>query len=306
MTTQEAITWCNEQIGRHHPHMDFFNFYYQHLTGRNPYADGVPLTAVSGTWAANPAGFKRYFSNSDDTEQLPPQGSIMFWSNAIAVVDYASATTITVWEQINGMGVQHTTYDRSERQELGWWVWENFSEAPSLDDEIITDDPAPNGGAQPAKPASTYTWVKHDNLFEVARRLGFRPLELLEHNDITDPRTIKPGDVLHLPAHLDLPDDRSFEIELLPETRPMYMAAEGTRKRSFGNARSANDFHEIGPSYRKGIPIDIVALAHVPLDDTIIDFYLDTIALGSYRENGRVSYTIGFRCEDLADSTEGQ
>lgn len=302
MTVQEATSWCNEQIGHYtgdRP-LSFFNLYYQLLTGRNPLADGVALTNAADAWASNPSGFTKHLNDPDNADDVPPQGSIMFWSDSVVVVDYASATTITVWEETYE-GVQHKEYNRLDRQELGWWTWENFSEAPSLEDEVIADDPAPDGGAPEAKPETTYIWVAGDSIWEVARRLGLRAMELLEHNDIDDPRTIKPGDVLHLPLPREVSIEQPIRIEPLPEPRRMHTVKSGVRKWSFGYAHATDDLHETGPTYAQDANIDILAMAHVPMGDDTIDFYMERVAVGNYHQTGRVQYTIGFRPDDLDD-----
>jgi len=301
MTIQEATDWCREQVGLTYGAANFFSLYYQLLTGRNPHADGVRLTGPSDAWMAVPSGFTKDYINPDDTDQLPPQGSIIFWNDGIAVVDYASAATITVWEDKPETGVTNITYNRSDRQELGWWVWNGFSEAPSLESDIIDTDPEPNGGAQPAKPEMIYTWVKYDNIWEVARRLGLRVVELLEHNGIEDPDAIKPGDVLHLPVPRVIEVEQPIRIEPLLEPRPMHPVRDTIRKWSFGYAHTVEDLRETGPTYASDANIDVLAIAHVPLRGIITDFYMERVALGDYLKTGRVRYTIGFKPEELAD-----
>src|SRR6185437_7669471 len=154
--------------------------------------------------------------------------------------------------------------------------------------------------------STMYRWVTGDTIWEVARRLGFRPLELLEHNDIDDPRTIRPGDILHLPIQRTVEIEEPIRIELLPEPKPMHAVAAGIRKWSFGYAHAAEDIRETGPSYIENANITAVAVAHVPIGNDALAFYMDNVSLGDYQQTGRVRYTTGFKPEHLADGSVEQ
>jgi hypothetical protein len=129
-------------------------------------------------------------------------------------------------------------------------------------------------------------------------------LDLLEHNGIEDPRTIRPGDVLHLPISHEEPEVYDISIEVLPEKRRMHVVKPGgTRKWLFGRARSASDLIASGPRVREDGNVDIVAIAHVPLPDEArtMAFFIDPVCFGNYGAAGRLRYTIGFDPGDLAD-----
>ena len=58
MTRQDALNWLNAQNGKALDYdkmysiqcVDFFNYYYQFLTGRNPYSDGYGVPGAKDLW----------------------------------------------------------------------------------------------------------------------------------------------------------------------------------------------------------------------------------------------------------------
>jgi hypothetical protein len=154
MTVQDAVNWCNGQIGQHDDYdnaygtqcVDFFNFYYRYLTGRNPYNDGLSVSGAKDLFDRLPGSFSKVVNNPNDPNQLPPQGAILFWGGNmpgsggyghVAVVDRADATNIVVWEEVPGSNVLHTTRRWSspaEHWELGWWVFSGFDTYVTLDE----------------------------------------------------------------------------------------------------------------------------------------------------------------------------
>lgn len=162
--------------------------------------------------------------------------------------------------------------------------------------------PEINNKPPTSKTSSTYTWVKHDNIWDVARRLGFGGKELMEHNDITDPNAIQPGEVLHLPVPKELPPDKPVRYEILPEPRLMHVTKPGGAKKwSFGNVSTWDDLITTGPTYQENANVSIVAIAHVPIGEDEAAYYMDALSLGSYASTGRVNYTVGFNWKHLAD-----
>lgn len=179
--------------------------------------------------------------------------------------------------------------------------WVSFQ--PPLSPAPEEDDPPPVADNAP-KPGTTYRWVTGDTIWEVARRLGFRPLELLEHNGIDDPRTIRRGDVLHLPEARQPDMEPTVQVEVLPAKRLMHVTKQGgTRKWSFGFVRSEHNIAATGPRVREDASVDILAVAHVPLllEGKSLDFYIDELCFGDYLQTGWLRYTIGYDPADLAD-----
>jgi hypothetical protein len=154
------------------------------------------------------------------------------------------------------------------------------------------------------KPGSTYFWVEHDNIWDVARRLGFGAHELMEHNDIADPKDIQPGDGLHLPIAKPTKIERPITYEVLPEPLPFHVSKKGgCKKWAFGNGNHWEDFKSSG-FFPEHTNVTIVAIAHVPVEEkdgkeVEAAYYMDTNALGDYAESDRVRYTIGYMWSDL-------
>lgn len=160
--------------------------------------------------------------------------------------------------------------------------------------------------AVPTKSGNVYIWVEHDNIWDVARRLGVDPYELMEHNDITDYSSIAPGTHLHLFKPRDNKPIRQVRYQVLPEPLPMHISKPGgTKKWSFGNIKTWDDFKSTG-FFPENTNVTIVAIAHVPVEDeenpeAEAAYYLDSLALGDYAQTGRVRLTIGYAWSDLSE-----
>jgi hypothetical protein len=162
--------------------------------------------------------------------------------------------------------------------------------------------------AAPADPASTYHWVKHDNIWDVARRLGYDSFELMEHNNLSIARAneLKPGDSLHLPIPRELKEEKLIRYEILTDPLPMHVSKPGgCKKWSFGNADTWDEFLSAG-FFPENTNLKIVAIANVPItekdgSETEAHFYMDDLSFGDYAETGRVRYTIGYGTGDLSE-----
>lgn len=64
----------------------------------------------------------------------------------------------------------------------------------------VTSPVAPVAAPVPEAPPATYTVKAGDNPWTIARNLGISHEELLKINEIKDPKNLKIGDVLKLPA----------------------------------------------------------------------------------------------------------
>lgn len=167
-------------------------------------------------------------------------------------------------------------------------------------EEIITEEIE----EQILQPGTYYIWVKDDNIWEVARRLRFKPVELMEHNDYRSAQEIKPGDILHLPEPRRIKALPPIRYEMLPEPRDMHVInPKGAKKWSFGNIRNWQDFHSQG-WFPMGTNVHIAAVANVPVDDEekpMAGFYLDRLSVGDdFQTTGYPRFTVGFRWTDLA------
>jgi len=99
--------------------------------------------------------------------------------------------------------------------------------------------------------------------------------------------------------------------DIYPKPRPMHVIVEdGVKKFSFASVKTWNDLTVTGPTYPFNANVEIVAEAHVPLEDEPRDeqgnvqtatYFMDALALGNFEENQRPAYTIGFNHTQLSD-----
>lgn len=149
--------------------------------------------------------------------------------------------------------------------------------------------------ADPAKAERVYEWVKYDNIWEVAHRLGLDAKQLMEHNGIDSPENLQPGDKLHLYADRKLSKDPVVRYELLPAPLPMHVSVvSGTHKFLFGNIKRWEDLSHTGPLVKFNTNVDIVAIAHVPIGTEVATYFMEASALGDYAATGRVEVPRGF------------
>jgi len=149
------------------------------------------------------------------------------------------------------------------------------------------------------KPGRRYTLEEYETIWDVARKTGILASTLMEHNGITDPKSVKPGDTLHLPLVTPIPPQRQTTYTLLPTPKPMHIfKTGGAKKYAFGNPK---EIDETGPRYAENTNVTIFATAHVPIGETTRDYYMDAFSLGDYHATGRVAFTSGFLTEDLAE-----
>jgi hypothetical protein len=143
------MNWCNGQVGKALDFdgqygaqcTDFFNFYYQLITGHNPYHDGYAVPGAKDIWNVPTALFTKVPNNASDPNQLPPQGAILIYDGGlsgsggeghVAVIDSANAKQVTVFDQNwGGMYVHHQSHMWTGH-ELGWLVFNGFEQNITL------------------------------------------------------------------------------------------------------------------------------------------------------------------------------
>lgn len=163
MTVQEAVNWCNGQVGQSLDFdgqfgaqcFDFFNFYYQTVTGRNPYSDGAGVPNAYQIYDIDFPGWTRVANDMNDPNQLPPQGSVIVYDGGlpgsegaghVAVIDYADSKNVTVWDQNwGGMYVHHQSHMWTGH-ERGWLI-------PNFDQPAPEPAPEPQPDPAPEPPA---------------------------------------------------------------------------------------------------------------------------------------------------------
>lgn len=194
--------------------------------------------------------------------------------------------------------------------------WESRTIIDSYDGELKSGEPygIPLGYAeytatellQPnvESPEHRYIWQPGDTMVMVAKRLGFTPEELEDHNG-KKRHEFQIGDTLHLPeARKTEPTVKRIRYQPLLDRKVMHVQSiGGATKWSFGSADTWEDLQKIG-FYPYGTNITIVGIAYVPLldedgNETEAAYYMDATAFGDYEKTGQIRYTVGFAWSDL-------
>jgi predicted kinase len=101
MTQKQAIDWLNSQVGVYRDFdgqwqaqcVDLFNFYYQFLTGRNPYSDGYGVPGAKDLWNVST---NRFTKIPDSSTLVPQPGDILVygsgWGGGYGHVEMVTAT----------------------------------------------------------------------------------------------------------------------------------------------------------------------------------------------------------------------
>lgn len=135
MTRQQALGWCEGQLGKALDYdgiygaqcVDFFNYYYRHVTGVNPYSHGYGVPGAKDLLGVNSPAVTIVRNNPNDPNQLPEPGDVLIYGGSmpgtggyghVAVV--ASADARTYYEQnYGGMWVRKNTRNWNGH-EIGW------------------------------------------------------------------------------------------------------------------------------------------------------------------------------------------
>lgn len=153
----------------------------------------------------------------------------------------------------------------------------------------------------PERPGRRYQLKNGENLYDVALKFKCDPAALMSHNEITDYKTVLPGDWLYLPTPEAKPR-LDIEYRILEAPRAMHVAhIGGTTKFSFGGVKTWADIKMCHKHYTEQHNVDIYAIAKVPVEDTVAAYYMDKHDLGNYEATGRPAYTRGFNWQHLAE-----
>lgn len=89
-TQAEAVAWLKAQVGKHLDYdrqygqqcFDFFNYYFQFLTGVGPYAEGYGVQGAKDIWnvAADAKFFVKVANNPKLPNQIPVPGDILIYN----------------------------------------------------------------------------------------------------------------------------------------------------------------------------------------------------------------------------------
>lgn len=151
-----------------------------------------------------------------------------------------------------------------------------------------------------------FTVLEDTDAWRIATRVGQPAEDIISHNDIEDPHHVPAGTVLHLPWPVSKKEQRVITFELLDKPRKMHVIREGgARKWAFGMAHQWKDISPSGPNYAEGANVEILMIAHVPLEENgeeiTAAYMMDSLAVGDYRNTGKITSTIGFSHKHLAD-----
>lgn len=104
MTQSQALSWLNAQIGQHldydHEYgqqcFDFFNYFYQYISGDSPYADGYEVPAAKDIWGIPNSRFTKL---PDSNTLVPQPGDVAIydasWGAGDGHVEIVDQTTDT-------------------------------------------------------------------------------------------------------------------------------------------------------------------------------------------------------------------
>lgn len=142
MTRTDAIGWCQSKLGQSLDYdgqysaqcVDFFNFYYKYITGRNPYADGFGVPGAKDLWNVRVGHFDYIQNNPNDYNQLPEPGDIMIYSGSMPgtggyghVAIVGEAKNVYYDQNYGGMYVKRNTR-AFNGYELGWMRYKGFNQ----------------------------------------------------------------------------------------------------------------------------------------------------------------------------------
>ena len=159
----------------------------------------------------------------------------------------------------------------------------------------------------PERPGERYRVGIDETVYDIARKFKLSPTKLMDHNDIADAKTVRPGQWLYVPKHTNK-ERQHIEYKVLKDkdgkVKPRLMHVTlpgGTTKFTFGNVRKWGDIRKDNKPFPDGYNTEIVAIARVPVEGMTAAYYMDKHDLGDYEKNGRVAYTRGFNWQHLAD-----
>lgn len=141
MTREQAIAWCQSKLGQALDFdgqygaqcVDLFNFYYQFLTGRNPYSDGYGVPGAKDLWNVRVPYFDYIANDPKDPNQLPKPGDIMIYNgNMPGSGGYGHVAIVGESKQVyyeqnyGGMFVKRNTR-AFNGYEIGWLSFKGFN-----------------------------------------------------------------------------------------------------------------------------------------------------------------------------------
>lgn len=151
----DAIAWCESKLGQALDFdgqygaqcVDLFNFYFQYLTGRNPYSAGFGVNSAYQLFDVRDGDFDYIVNNPNDANQMPNAGDIMIFNGGlpgsgghghVAVFVSGDSSAFTVYEQNwGGMFVKKQTHPWTG-YERGWLAFKNFTPDVALNERVVS------------------------------------------------------------------------------------------------------------------------------------------------------------------------
>lgn len=151
------------------------------------------------------------------------------------------------------------------------------------------------------RPQLRYTWQDGDDLAVIAEKYGVDPEEILDFNLIEE-HEIKAGDELKLPSkHKVKEQPRQIRYEALPHPVIMHVnQPNGIQKYAFGHITDPDDVKGSG-HFPHATKIVVCGIAHVPVEDESLAYYMDHNAFGDYKTSGKVNWNIGYAWSELSE-----
>ena len=202
MTRQDALNWLNAQKGKSLDYdgvygiqcVDFFNYYYLYLTGRNPYTDGYGVPGAKDLWNIATSRFTKIANNPNDANQLPSVGDILIYNSSwgggfghvevVIGVDQKGFTAIgqRQTEANRSATAVYRTWAQSVGGLIGWLSFNGFiTSSPIATNQRVVGN---NGVNCREKPFVASTAIKEGEPGEVLTFKGFVRGEVVSVNNI--------------------------------------------------------------------------------------------------------------------------
>ena len=199
MTKQDSINWLNAQNGKALDFdsmygvqcFDFFNYYYQFLTGRNPYSDGYGVPGAKDIWNVPTSRFTKIANNPNDPNQYPAPGDILIYAvgayghvNVCLSADNKGLTTIGQNENNRNDPTSIVTRNWSTvvgtLKLIGWLSFNGFTSTTVQPNQRVVGN---NGVNCRERPFTSAPVVKEGEPGEVLTFKGFVKGEVVSGND---------------------------------------------------------------------------------------------------------------------------
>ena len=145
MTRQDAVNWLLSETGGRldfdgqfgNQCFDYFNFYYQFLTGRNPYWDGYAVPGAKDIWNVGNDRFTKIANDPNDANQIPQPGDILIYNGnwgggfghveMVLSADVNGATVSAQNTKGQYVSQDYRSWSRIQNALIGWLSFNGFS-----------------------------------------------------------------------------------------------------------------------------------------------------------------------------------